>query len=225
MFAILMGTMTINMRDLKAHYNSFLSDTSRIFASLIAIVIFLLSLVVNYFASQYAFVRKGNPATDILLDNLPVVQMDNAFVVGTWIFVLFLICVILARPGRAAFIMKSMALFIVVRSAFIIMTHIGPSPLNTLAAPGEIGRAFSSGADLFFSGHTGMPFLFALMYWHNVRLRYIFIIVSIMAATGVILGHIHYTIDVASAYFITHGIYLVAKRIFPRDYRAFNNLK
>ncbi len=212
------------MKQLRAHYTIFLNDTSHIISTLLAIGLFLVSLVINYYASHYAFVSKDNPVTDILLDNLPVMQMDNAFIFGTWFFVLFVIGVILVRPKRAAFILKAMTMFIVIRSLFVIMTHLGPSPLSTLSAPGEIGRAFTTGADLFFSGHTGMPFLFALLYWHNVRLRLIFITVSILAAAGVLLGHIHYSIDVASAYFITHGIFLISMRFFPKDWKKFNNL-
>lgn len=210
------------MKHIAERYKHVLNHTPSILALLEAFLIFIVSLVINYFASQYAFVRKGLPATDILLDNLPVVNMENAFVIGTWIFVIFMIGVLLFHPKKIPFALKTMALFIVVRSAFVTMTHIGPSPLNTLTSPSEIGRAFTSGADLFFSGHTGVPFLYALIYWKNFEMRIMFIVISVLAAIGVLFGHIHYTIDVASAYFITYGVYIIARQAFKKDFELFN---
>jgi hypothetical protein len=211
------------MKKLVLEYKDFLRHFSNILTTLIAFVLFLGSLVVNYFASHYAYVKQGNPVTDILLDNLPVINMDGAFVYGTWFVVLFIIFLLLNHPRKIPFVLKTMAIFIVVRSAFVVMTHLGPSPLNTLSEPSEIGRAFSMGADLFFSGHTGMPFLFCLMFWENKTLRLLFFLISIMAAAGVLFGHIHYSIDVASAYFITHGIYLLSRRFFKKDLALFNS--
>lgn len=211
------------MNKIRTHYKDFLTHTPSLVSCAAAFLFFFVSLIVNFLASQYAYVKKDNAVTDLLLDNLPVIHMDDAFVIGTWLFLILVTAILLARPHRLPFILKSMALFIIIRSIFVTLTHLGPSPLNTLSAPSEIGRAFSSGADLFFSGHTGMPFLFALMYWHNIKMRYLFIAISILAAAGVLLGHIHYSIDVASAYFITHGIFLISQRLFKTDWKRFNN--
>lgn len=208
-------------QSLKNRYSEFFSDRRKIMSVVDAFTFLLGSLIVNYFASQYAFVNKGNSVTDIILDNLPVVRMDAGFVVGTLVFLILVTLLVVSHPKKITFVVKSIALFVLVRSLFVTLTHIGPSPLNTLSAPGEIGRAFSSGADLFFSGHTGMPYLFALIYWYNKSLRYIFMICSIIAAAAVLLGHIHYSIDVASAYFITYGIYIIARQLFKKDFEQF----
>ncbi len=209
------------MKKITERYRIFLSEPSSLISLAVALLFLLASLVVNYFASQYAYVNKSNSVTDILLDNLPVVNMDTTFIVGTIIFIILVTIFLILQPHKISFVLKSIALFIVVRSLFVTLTHIGPSPLNTLESPGEIGRAFSSGADLFFSGHTGMPFLFSLMYWYDRRLRFLFFFMSIIAAVSVLLGHIHYSIDVASAYFITYGIHIITKRIYARDFEEF----
>ena len=62
----------------------------------------------------------------------------------------------------------------------------------------------------------------ALVYWQRTWLRYIFLAWSVAFAITVLLGHIHYSIDVASAYFITYTIYQLAIWAFPREYALFH---
>lgn len=209
---------------LKARYQSFFADQASFVSTATALLYLLISLIINYFACQYAYVSRGNSVTDIVLDNIPVMNVEGAFVAGTLIFLFFVFILLVSHPKKIPFVVKTVALFVITRSFFITLTHLGPSPLNTLTAPGEIGRAFTSGADLFFSGHTGMPFLFALMYWKNKTLRYIFFISSCVAAFAVLVGHVHYSIDVASAFFITYGIFVMAwQHLFKKDWERFNH--
>ena len=93
-----------------------------------------------------------------------------------------------------------------------------PPPGNLWRDPGFPSLLVTYGVsnDLFFSGHTGAPFLMALVFWPHKRLRYIFLAWSGFFAVVVLLGHIHYTIDVLSAFFITYGIYHIALHFFPK---------
>jgi len=168
----------------------------------------------------YSSKEVGSATTDILLQNLPVINTDIIFSEGALLFVFFVAILLVLQPKRIPFILKSVALFICIRSVFVIMTHLAP-PLGHISTDLGNLRYVSSGADLFFSGHTGLPFLMALMFWENKYLRYIFLFCSIVAAGAVILGHLHYTIDVFSAFFITHGIYLISKSVFQKDYKFF----
>ncbi len=63
----------------------------------------------------------------------------------------------------------------------------------------------------------------ALIYWDSPRLRNLFIATSIIFGIVVLLSHLHYTIDVASAFFITYGIYRIAIKLFARDYHILKN--
>lgn len=74
------------------------------------------------------------------------------------------------------------------------------------------------GNDLFFSGHTALPFLMALIFWQNVKLRWAFILLSLFFGSAALLGHLHYSIDVFAAFFITYGIFHIALKIFPDEY-------
>ena len=184
-------------------------------------VIFLVgSFFVNYSALKYVVKAEGNSTTDILLDNLPVVNTDIIFSEGAFSFIFLLLFLFILEPKIIPFTFKSIALFVCIRSGFVIMTHLAP-PLGHIAVDFDRFRYFSSGADLFFSGHTGLPFLMGLLFWENKHLRSFFISCSVIAGVAVILGHLHYTIDVFSAFFITYGIYKIARKFFPKDRKLF----
>lgn len=189
-------------------------------SALVSFLFFIVSMVINYSAVRFAFKSAGNATTDILLDNLPVINTDLIFSEGAVLFVFFVAFLLFSKPKTIPFTVKSVALFVFVRSAFVIMTHLAPFPDHIIPDFDSL-RYVSLGADLFFSGHTGAPFLMALLFWDDLFFRRLFLICSVVAAITVILGHLHYTIDVFSAFFITYGVYQIAKKFFPKDYKFF----
>ena len=181
----------------------------------------VLGTATTYYANSYAESHASNYVTDIILDNVPVVNVNFIFSEGAAIFFAFLLLLGLAEPRRIPFMLKSIALFIITRSIFIMLTHIA-SPLHqSYINPKDWILRFSSGDDLFFSGHTGLPLLMAFLFWDTKWLRYAFIAATITGGVAVLLGHLHYSIDVFSALFITYGIFVIAKKIMPKDYRLF----
>lgn len=178
----------------------------------------VVSLVVNYNASVYATANASNAVTDIILDRLPVWNVDFVFIDGALFFILFMASLLAYKPQYIPFVLKSTALFIIIRSVFIMLTHIGPVSQASPLIINNFNRFFIFGGDLFFSGHTGLPYLMALIFWDRKILRNIFLSVSVLAATTVLLGHLHYSIDVFAAFFITYAIFHIAERLFYRDY-------
>ncbi|MDO8302554.1 MAG: phosphatase PAP2-related protein, partial [Sedimentisphaerales bacterium] len=143
------------------------------------------------------------------------------FVNGTFVVVAFAMLVVLMQPKSIPFVLHGLTLFMLVRSGFTLLTHLGPPEAHYASDFGEtITRAFF-GSDQFFSGHTGMPFLAALAYWHIPWIRNVFLAATAYFVVIVLLGHIHYSIDVASAFFITYGVYQIAIRAFEKEYRLF----
>ncbi|TSA46030.1 hypothetical protein D4R52_01365 [bacterium] len=189
------------------------------------IILFGASAIFNYAANNYTALHASGRVTDLFLDNLPVKNVDEIFYEGTLMLELFVILLALHEPKRIPFMLKSTALFIFVRSFFMILTHFSPPINETLTHPINLIQRLTAGSgyDLFFSGHTGFPFLMALLFWNNKYLRSIFIASSIVFGAAVLFGHLHYSIDVFSAFFITFGIYHIAMKIFKRDFDFFQD--
>jgi hypothetical protein len=191
---------------------------------LTSVLLFIASVVVSLFAIQYATERASNSVTDIFLSNVPVVDVDGLFVYGTLSLIVFIALLLIAHPKRIPFALHGMTLLFFIRSAFISMTHIGPFPLQTADTGwNALVNHFIFSSDLFFSGHTAVPFLMALMFWQEKNLRYIFLAWSVFMGVVVLLGHLHYSIDVVAAFFITYSIFHMAQWLFPRDFKLFNS--
>lgn len=206
--------------DLTKRYKDYLVNKQFVFSSIFGLFLLIFSLLVNYWAGSYATEKASNPVTDIILSNIPIFDVANIFVYGLFALIIFTIYITLIKPERIPFILKSVAIFILIRSVFISLTHIGPYH-NIILINVDILKSFTSGGDLFFSGHTGFPFLMALIFWQKKNLRYLFIALSVVFGIVALLGHYHYTIDVLSAFFITFGIYHISIKIFKKDYQIF----
>jgi len=71
--------------------------------------------------------------------------------------------------------------------------------------------------DLFFSGHTATMFLFFLLAV-NKKLKITFLILSIFVAAGVLVQHVHYTIDVIVAPFVAYTAYRISVLLNKKNF-------
>lgn len=188
------------------------------------------SYVVEHFANIYAFDYSQRPTTnyvgDLILDNIPVVDLSFLIIEVALISIVLVTLFVFSKPRYVLFTLKAIALFIIIRAIFISLTHVGIHPENI--APGlgffdSIYTYLNFQTGLFFSGHTGMPFLVALIFWNNKRVRYVLLSLSFIFAVAVLLAHIHYSIDVLAAPFMAYGIFKIALYLFPRDYELIHS--
>jgi hypothetical protein len=188
----------------------------------VSALVLVIGIIANYFASIYAIEKASNAVSDIILSNVPAYDVDGFFVFGAiafWVFAAF----ILARNARKIpFSLQALGLILIVRAAFVMLTHIGPFPVHSVIDY-NFFNFFTSGGDLFFSGHTAFPFMMALIFWDDIRLRVIGIGASVFFGAVVLLGHLHYSIDVAAAFFITYAVYHIATVIFKKGHEVFQN--
>lgn len=209
------------MQEKISEYKTHFTDKKFLLSFAMAIILLAISIIINFYAGTYATQNASNSVTDIILSNTRAYDLDGVFVYGSIIFILFVILVCLIKPKKIPFTVKSLALFIIIRSIFITLTHLGPFP-SQVPINSDLLSKLTFGGDLFFSGHTGMPFLLALIYWDDRWTRYLFIGFSLTFAVVVLLAHMHYSIDVMSAFFITYTIFTISKYLFKKDHELFS---
>lgn len=178
-------------------------------------------MVFIFSAIGYATTRASNSVTDLILSNTPVFDVGWLFVSGTFLFIALAGLITFRFPHRIPFTLFALALFFSIRGVFISLTHLAPFPVEATLDVATIFSRIFLGSDQFFSGHTGAPFLFALIYWSHPQLRSIFLAWSVFFAIIILLGHLHYSIDVLAAFFITYSIFVMATRLFPKTYKLF----
>ncbi|MBX4211089.1 sphingomyelin synthase family protein [Candidatus Parcubacteria bacterium] len=210
------------MKPLVHRYKLHLFDKHFVMSLVISFLLLLGSLVVNFYAGTYATHAASNHVSDVILSNIPVIDFDWTFTYGPAILWAFVSILCLWHPKRAPFVLKSIALFILIRSVFITLTHIGPFPDQiAIDYTSHFIKKFTFQGDLFFSAHTGLPFLMALIFQRHKIVSILFIITSVFFGIIVLLAHLHYTIDVLSAFFITFTIYKMAQFFFKKDWLLF----
>lgn len=194
--------------------------------SLIAALIMLgCAYVAEHFANVYAFAYSERPTStfvgDFILDNIPTIDLNLIIIEGAFLAIVFGVFYVLSNPRYVLFTLKALALFIIIRALFISLTHVGFYPDHL-----DPGLGFFDGLYLylnfqlgfFFSGHTSMPILLALIFWRRHRARIVFLLIAFVFGVAVLLAHVHYSIDVFAAPFMAYGIFKIATRLFPRDY-------
>lgn len=209
--------MTAAVAKIKSRYHLF-KERNFSLSYVLSLIALVVGSYIGYYATIYATDRMSSPVTDIILSNIRAFDVDTIFLYAPIVLWVCVAMLLIAHPNKVPFTLKSVTLFIIVRSVFISMTHIGAFLVNPPPDPGSVLSVFFSyGGDLFFSGHTGLPFLLALIFWDSKPWRYAMIFSSVFFGVIVLLGHFHYTIDVFAAFFITYSIYRIALRFFRKD--------
>src|SRR4030081_2922391 len=186
------------------------------------IAFFAASTIAICAAVTYATVHASNYVTDFVLSRVGPYNLRFLFVYGTFTAFVITLGLLAWRPNRVPFALKAMALFLLVRAVFVSLTHMAPSPIDP-QAPAPFFNSIFYGSDLFFSGHTGLPLLAALAFWHMPQWRMFYLALTAFFGSIVLLGHYHYSIDVLAALFITHGVFQISCWLFRREYALFRS--
>jgi hypothetical protein len=211
------------LSNIYAQHRSFWSKRTLLLV-LEGIVFFLLALVVQHIAYNYIdYYVAGTPVGDLLLNNLPTINLDIFIVQGALVVTFILLCLFIAYPKYLPFSLKSLAFFLITRSFFISLTHLGINFHQITLNQNSIGFGwydflYNAKNDFFFSGHVGATFLFGLIFFNKKRWRWLFFTASFIFGVSMILAHMHYSIDVFAAPFITYGIFVISKKIYKADY-------
>lgn len=189
---------------------------------IIGILFLVIALGAQFTAGRYYAKSATNFVGDIFLDNLPMVNLDYVIVDGAFLGVIAGVALMLLKPHYLLFSLKVFPFFIIIRSFFVTLTHVGIYPHQITLGENPLDQIYmllNLQDGFFFSGHTGMTFLAALVFWEDKFWRYFFIVISVIFAIAVLLAHVHYSIDVFAAPFITYAIFKLAQlELFQKDY-------
>jgi len=201
-------------------YKSFL--TKEHMRSLIfGLVLLGLAMALQFYASSYSQRVSSNFVHDMFLDNLPVVNLNLLIVEGALAAIAGSVILIACKPRYILFVLKASAIFIATRAVFIAVTHLGIYPGHIEPEPGFFDRIYSDlglSGGFFFSGHTGYPFLMALIFWRERIWRFVYLALSVVFGISVLFAHVHYSIDVLAAPYIIYSVFKMSQYFFPEDY-------
>jgi hypothetical protein len=170
-------------------------------------VFFLVALLADYFCGVYVTYRPAVKVPDLILERLPTIDLSFLFTYGYMALIVGMFLYPIVRRIRMLHVVAiQFSLLLIIRSLFMIFTHVGtPAGAVDVHFPGLFSRLYFEN-DMFFSGHTAMPFLGFYLFRHS-NFRYVYLVGSIVMGIVVLAMHVHYSIDVFGAFFMTYCSY------------------
>lgn len=182
----------------------------------VAAVFVVVGLAADYYCGSYVTVTPGAKVPDLLLDKIPPVDLSFLFVYGYMV----LLMVLFFYPGLFRVRMLHVvaiqfSVLLMLRSVFMIFTHLEtPAGSVPVSFPWFFENLYFEN-DMFFSGHTAMPFIGFYVFRHS-RLRYFFLVGAVVMGIVVLAMHLHYSIDVFAAFFMTYCSYKMGQRLLRK---------
>jgi hypothetical protein len=175
---------------------------------LVSLLFLLFANIINVYAGRYVDSKEVIPVQDIILDNIPTINLEWIFSYGMLIFLsVLLFYVLFFKVKQFHAVAFSFSTLILVRSFFITLTHIGkPADAAIMMSLPGIYQSLNFHNDLFFSGHAALPFM-AFLIFRKEKMGPFFLFMTILLSITVLVMHLHYSIDVFAAFFITYGLY------------------
>jgi membrane-associated phospholipid phosphatase len=198
------------------HWKVLLKDRAYLVSLILGFAVLAGALTVNYLVSFYQDSFNFASVGDFILDDIPTYNLDFLFRWGFYgVISMIVLYPVLFKPEIAPFVLKTYGILILVRSCFIVLTHVGPPAGFFYGDPSlfEELSVFRFKNDLFFSGHTSVPFL-AFLLFKKSHFKWVMLLSSFVMGVTVLLMHVHYSIDVFAAFFIAYGIYGFSDKIF-----------
>lgn len=117
--------------------------------------------------------------------------------------------VVLLEPRQLVFGMQLYTLVVLTRMVAMYLVPLEP-PTQMILLRDPLVEFFGDGRiltrDLFFSGHTATLFVLFLASDHR-RIRFAFLLLTMIVAVALLMQHVHYTIDVVVAIIATYANY------------------
>ena len=209
------------MKYLNLHEHRTLWGNKRfLFSVFLGLIILLIGLEASELARHHLehTLHQGSWEYDLLLDHLPVMELEYFLVWGLELLFALLVIILALHPGYLPFSLKSIGFLYLIRSFFIILTPLGARPDRVIAPSEKLLYDLAYGSnEFFFSGHTSFPLILALIFWHRPIIRSVLLVATVLFGAAVLLAHTHYSIDVFAVPFIVPTIFVMSKKLFAGD--------
>ena len=181
----------------------------------ISLVFLLIAIILNYAAGEYVEDIGTVAVPDIILDHIPIINLTLLFTWGIAIVIILIFAYpLLYKVKELHIAISQFSLLVLIRSFFITLTHL-KAPAGAIIINSRLLGFLDFQNALFFSGHTSIPFLGFLLF-RKEKIGIFFLIATIIMALTVLFMHVHYSIDVFAALFITYGSYKIGNWLFSK---------
>jgi len=182
-------------------------------AALIIILIFFSRFLI------YVEVRQGVVLDDPLFHLFSAINLNPIIFILIYGSIITAFITLLKYPEALLIAIQSYTLIMVFRALAMFIVPLDP-PIGTIDLQDPlifiVGTGRKITKDLFFSGHTSMLFLLFLTA-KNKKLKYFFLIATVLVGSFVILQKVHYSIDVMVAPFFSYASYKIITYFYRKD--------
>jgi hypothetical protein len=202
--------------------SEFLNSLIQVFKSryfYIGLLSVLAGIGLNYASQAYLhnYMSEGKTLpmlSDLILDNLPVIDLSLIYDIFILISVFLILIYIVHKKdyNRIPFFLLLVGIFYIVRGVFIVLTPFGNPPMFNGSDPLFHGFA-NYELGVYPSGHAGLLFLLLILVKDKIyKWLILFCLVTVIIA--LFLTHCHYSIDILSGIFFAYAIRAYGEKHF-----------
>ena len=181
----------------------------------LSLMVFVIAIFLDYLSGVYVTSVETVHVPDLILDHIGPVDVSFLYIWGyIFFFLALLFYPILFHIRTLHIVISQFSLLIMLRAVFVLLTHLQTPPEGIIVDFPWKFQTLSFQNDMFFSGHTAIPFLGFLMF--KKKIRYFFLFGSVLMGSVVLLIHVHYSIDVFGAFFMTYGSYKIGNLLIRK---------
>jgi hypothetical protein len=209
-----------NQSEIKKVWRDAISDPFYKKRLLSGSIIWTAILIAFPFFFNFIETRDGIILNDFIISKLPAYDVSIPTFIIIWSMFLLFLNRALYNPELLLLFLWGFIFLSISRFISIYLIPLNP-PEQLIALRDPITNIFYGKKhgfitkDLFYSGHTSTQFLMCLCFTKKSD-KLLALISTILIGFFVLIQHVHYTIDVLAAPFLTYFVFLLSKKIVKR---------